>query len=128
MRSSVLSLPLTRCRGAGFGDEPDLSDARDSGAIEETADFVFGMWNEDTKKGVNPEDRQGVVNLRVAKSRFGGKGHRIRMQFGYCTLVMVPMEEQSLVPFAKDELAYAARGESWEDAMMRHKTGVRDVD
>lgn len=113
-------------RGAGFGEEIDLSDARDSGAIEETADFVFAMWNEDTKKGVDPQDREGVVNMRIAKSRNGGKGHKIQMQFGYSTLVMVPAEEHNLVSFAKDELAYSARGESWEDAILRHKSGQKD--
>jgi replicative DNA helicase len=115
-------------RGAEFGTEIDLSDSRDSGAIEETADFAFGMWNEDTRKGVNPEDRKGEVNLRIIKSRHGGKGHKITMQFGYCTLVMAPHEDPVATAFARDELAYAARGESWEDAMTRHKTGRKDGD
>lgn len=113
-------------RGADFGSEPDLSDARDSGAVEETADFVFGMWNEDTRKGVDPEDKKGEVNLRILKSRHGGKGHKITMQFGYCTLVMAPHEDPAATTFARDELVYAARGESWQDAMTRHKTGIKD--
>lgn len=113
-------------RGADFGAEPDLSDARDSGAVEETADFVFGMWNEDTRKGTDPADRKGEVNLRILKSRHGGKGHKITMQFGYCTLVMAPHEDAAALSFARDELEYAARGESWQDAMTRHKTGKKD--
>lgn len=118
----IICAPGQFSRGVEFGVEPDLDKARESGAIEETADFAFGLWNEDTRKGVEPSDRKGVLNWRILKSRQGGKGHKVEVQFGYCTLAMLPVVDPRSV-FLRDELEYSAQGEEWDQAMMRHKSG-----
>lgn len=115
-------------RGADYGAEFEMDSARDSGAVEETADFVFGIWNPDTMKGVALEDRSGVVNLKIGKSRHGGKGNQIKLQFAPLTLVMVPIEEQRGLKFARDELKYVLQRDSWEAAIFRHRTGIQDID
>lgn len=119
----IICAPGQFSRGVEFGVEPDLDKARESGAIEETADFAFGLWNEDTRKGVEPSDRKGVLNWRILKSRQGGKGHKVEMQFGYCTLAMLPVIDP-FSRFLREELEYSAQGETWDQAMMRHKTGI----
>lgn len=115
-------------RGADFGAEFEMDSARDSGAVEETADFVFGIWNPDTMKGVALEDRSGVVNLKIGKSRHGGKGNQIKLQFAPLTLVMVPIEESAGLRLARDELKYVLQRDSWEAAIFRHRTGIQDID
>ena len=115
-------------RGANFGQQFEVDQARDSGAVEETADFVFGLWNPDSMKGVALEDRSGVINLDIGKSRHGGKGHSIKLQFAPLTLVMVPIEEQAGLRWARDELKYALQRDTWEAAIFRHRTGIQEID
>jgi 5S rRNA maturation endonuclease (ribonuclease M5)/archaellum biogenesis ATPase FlaH len=115
-------------RVAEFGQEFEVDQARDSGAVEETADFVFGLWNPDSMKGVAPEDRTGVVQLKVGKSRHGGKGNTIKLQFAPLTLAMVPIEEQAALKLAREELRYVLQRDSWEHAVFRHRTGIQDMD
>lgn len=124
----VIIAPHQVNRVAEFGQEFEVDQARDSGAVEETADFVFGLWNPDTMKGVAIEDRSGVVNLKIGKSRHGGKGNLIKLQFAPLTLVMVPIEDQLGLRLAKDELKYVLQRDSWEAAIFRHRTGIQDLD
>lgn len=124
----VIIAPHQVNRVAEFGQEFEVDQARDSGAVEETADFVFGLWNPDTMKGVAIEDRSGVVNLKIGKSRHGGKGNLIKLQFAPLTLVMVPIEDQGRLGFARDELKYVLQRDSWEAAVFRHRTGIQDLD
>ncbi len=114
-------------RKAGHGDEPAVDDARDSGAIEETADFIFTLWSEDSRKGVEMGDRTGYVNLRIGKSRHGGKGALVKFRLGYLSLAMLPIEG----PYAQstqllaDEIGFQNSKVPWEMAMQRHVLGER---
>lgn len=124
----VVIAPHQVNRVAEFGQEFEVDQARDSGAVEETADFVFGLWNPDSMKGVALEDRSGVINLKIGKSRHGGKGNLVKLQFAPLTLTMVPIEDQRRMQLARDELKYVLQRDSWEHAIFRHRTGVQDLD
>lgn len=58
--------------------EPNLSDLRDSGAIEQDADVVLFMWR------VRQFKDKSIMALGVAKNRQGERGQRIALEFfGY---------------------------------------------
>lgn len=111
-------------RMGGFGMELEIDQARDSGAVEETADFIFSLWAPDSMAGKLPHERTGTVNMKIGKSRHGGKGNKIDLQFAPLTLTMVPIEDARHFRFAKNELRYLERRESWRQAVWRHRTGI----
>ena len=55
---------------------PQLSDLRESGAIEQDADVIVFLYKEDSKAPAGEEqDKFGVVNVSVAKQRNGPTGN-----------------------------------------------------
>lgn len=119
-------------RTQDFGKKLDVDSGRDSGAIEETADSVFLLYNPDTASAVSAEERSGQIHCGIGKSRSGGKGREMVMQFGYLTLVMVPLTDVKYSGFAADELSYDLTQDSgqvvapWEAAIFRHRTGQKN--
>lgn len=111
-------------RQASFGREPQLDQGKSSGAIEETADFGFTMWSEDSADGRDASERNGLINTRVAKSRHGNKGTLLQFQFAPLTLALAPMEEGIKARMAKDELDWATDPRvDWRLAIERHRFG-----
>lgn len=55
--------------------EPTLADLRDSGAIEQDADVVLGLW------WVRDQSNSKVMALTVLKNRQGQRGRRIALEF-----------------------------------------------
>lgn len=105
------------------GEEFGADAARDSGVIEETGDFVITIWSPDNALSRAEEEKTGQLHMRIAKSRHGGRGVLLSMQFAPVSLVMVP---------AGDPLAGRARQEfvwrqmyrdNWEKVLYRHNTG-----
>jgi hypothetical protein len=112
-------------RSAEFGEEFSIDQARDSGAIEETADFVMSLWNPDSLKGKDEDNRTGTLNLMIGKSRHGGKGQKIKLQFGYMTLVVVPQEDEPFARRARNEISWSLDSRlNWTDAIRAHATGT----
>lgn len=74
-------------RGAKAGRPLDEDDARDSGGVEETADFLLGLWKPDdvSEKDLNAQPT-GEIKLSVLKSRHGGKGRQFGLQMDMLTL------------------------------------------
>jgi hypothetical protein len=117
-------VPHQVSRVGRVGEEFGADAARDSGVVEETADFLLTMWNPDNIVGRDEEEKSGQVHLRIAKSRHGGDGQLLTMQRAPISLAMVP---------AGDPLCAAARLEmdwkqtyrsTWAEAVFRHRTGV----
>lgn len=87
-------------RNAQNGAEFDSDAARDSGVVEETADFLFTLWNpshsiERQAKSAEERERdgqEGVVKLKIGKSRHGGRGEGIEFKFAPMSLALVPLE------------------------------------
>ena len=59
----------------GKDPKPQLSDLRESGAIEQDADIVLFIHREDLYKKDLPESEQNVADLIVAKHRAGSTGN-----------------------------------------------------
>lgn len=106
------------------GEEFAGDAGRDSGVVEETADFVLAMWKPDNTLGREAEEQTGKVHLRITKSRHGGRGQLLTMQEGPISLVMVP-EGDPLCARARQEIAWKTEHRSsWAEAVFRHRTGV----
>ena len=70
--------PALPCGGKSPSQNPQLSDLRESGAIEQDADVVLMMYREDYYE----EDtaRPGITDLYVRKHRHGDVG-RVELMF-----------------------------------------------
>ncbi len=71
----VVLLVAQTSRHAGDGsEEVTLTDARDSGAIEDSADFLIGCWRPELRTGIGGEDYckvYGQLWFRILKARRG---------------------------------------------------------
>lgn len=113
-------------RGAGAGEEPDLSAARDSGVVEETADFLLSMWRTDQRRGRNQNEMTGEVHLKILKSRHGGVATHLTMVSTPATLALVPQQDP-LYDKALKERQWIHRRDTYEDVLLRLKTGITDI-
>lgn len=87
----VVAAPHQVSRMVKFGEEMEADVGRESGVVEETADFLFGLWSKDMRKGLTGnEDKTGEVWLKILKSRHGGVGNSATMKFCKQSLVMLP--------------------------------------
>lgn len=119
-------VPHQLSRKAEFGVEPSMDEARDSGAIEETADYIFTYWAGDTKKGTSPEDQNGEQQQRIAKTRSGGKMQVVRFQFAPMSFALVPWEDSENRRLAREEFGYMQEKNcDWRTAIWRHRTGLK---
>lgn len=105
--------------GQEFGAEA----ARDSGVVEETADHLLTMWSPDNTLGRDEEEKTGQIHLRIGKSRHGGRGVLLNMQFAPVSLVMLP-EGDPLCAMARREFAWKREyRDNWDKVVYRHRTG-----
>ncbi len=127
----VMMAPHQVSRGAEPGEEPNPDDARDSGVVLETSDFLFTLWNPDSKIGAPISDREGQVYCRVAKSRHGGVGTKVQYAFSPLTLAMVPIGDplygraMTEIAWRKNEDLDASEGRiptrmTWREAVELH--------
>jgi replicative DNA helicase len=83
-------------RKAGDGsEEVTLTDARDSGAIEEAADFVLGAWRPELRSGIDLErfkSVRGEMWMKLVKARRGLQD-KFLMKFDGKTLRIMGKEE-----------------------------------
>lgn len=106
------------------GEEFGGDAGRDSGVVEETADFVFTMWKPDNTLGRVPEESNGIIHMRIAKSRHGGRGQLLSMQEAPISLAYVP-EGDPLCARARKEIEWKREHRStWPEAVFRHRTGI----
>jgi hypothetical protein len=88
----VIISPSQVNRLAKEGQPIDLDDARDSGAIEETADFLLSLWRPDEgteAMGNENVPPSGKVRIGTLKSRHGGKGKVFSLVMDLLTLAIV---------------------------------------
>ena len=102
------------------GKRLELDFARDSGAVEETSDFVFGLYrpheNRDNEQDeLSPWRLRADVRLEVLKSRHGAVGKETRMYWAPYSLAMVPVSS-SLEPRVQKEWNAIDKQLSYEQA------------
>lgn len=104
------------------GKEPEMENARDSGVVEETSDYVLALWAPDQSAGVEQKQRTGEVSMKILKSRHGGVGTRIDMLFTPKTLAIIP-ENDKLHYKAADEIKLVKVGDDLDTVVYRNLTG-----
>ena len=115
-------------RSAAYGVSLSADQARGSGVIEETADFVTALWNPDANKAKEAEAGTlptGRLEMSIEKSRHGGQGTKFYLQFAPLSLAIVPLDDRKLAQFARDEQVYFHHYHcTWEEAQVRHEAGL----
>lgn len=86
---TIIMAPHQVNRNAKQGEVVSIDEARDSGVVGETSDFVVTMWNPDAIKGDNNKGKRYVRNFKIDKSRRGPTGIEIPLQFNANSLVLV---------------------------------------
>ena len=100
---AVVLLIAQTSRKAGDGsEEVTVTDARDSGAIEDSADFLIGCWRPELKAGISTDDFadvHGELWFRILKARRGLQD-RFCVRFEGETLrVLEPEAQEVSVPW-----------------------------
>jgi 5S rRNA maturation endonuclease (ribonuclease M5) len=106
-------------RVAREGRAIEMSDARDSGVVEETADFVLSIYRPDDAMDLNDANAQptGKLQIGILKSRHGNKDRKVGMQMGLLSLVILE-DGDRFAKQARDECVDAFRGVSYEHNLM----------
>jgi archaellum biogenesis ATPase FlaH len=117
-RIAILA-PHQVSRVVKFGEGMEADAGRDSGVVEETADFLLTLWAEDSRAGKTPEEKSGIVNLKIGKSRHGGTGTQCQLQFAPLSLAMIPVGDV-LHSQARAELEHSSVGDGFEESLYRH--------
>lgn len=105
-------------RGADDGKPLTADDARDSGVIEETGDFVFGLWKPDEAIDVTtgkPGAVTGNLILGFLKSRHGGKGKIFPLKMSAASLAIVCPTNRRAVIKVDQENARINQGETYDE-------------
>ena len=122
-------VPQQVSRSAKDGEEFASDAGRDAGTVEETADFLIGMWRPDDAIGrvdtpAPREEPYGSVDFRILKSRHGGRGARLHMQWSPVTLVTVPTTDPLAARARRECLWHREHPtEPWEETVLRHHPG-----
>lgn len=120
-RRIAIITPHQVSRSQKFGEEPDVDSSRDSGAVEETADFMMAIWAKDMMKSHLDGPKTGIVSLRLGKSRHGNAGKRLEYVMGTLSVAM-QIQGDPLWDRAVAEIRMADASFSYEQAMRRHQT------
>jgi replicative DNA helicase len=126
-RQIVAFVPHQVNRTGNYGQAIQADQGKSSGAIEETADMLISLWNPDQQLDVHKEDQKKEVNMQILKSRDGGVGSLIQLQFAPLTLAMVPKEDTAYYEKAVRERQYWLAGFDWKRAVYAHATGDESI-
>lgn len=123
----VMVAPHQVNRSARVGHAIDIDDARDSGAVEETADFLLSIYR--------PEDAQidadgdkapnGKLRMGVLKSRHGGKDRVFPLQLDLLTLVMLDDTGSAEARAAANNTYLYGRGYDYEQLRLEQTQPVQ---
>lgn len=119
-------------RGSQPGTDIKVSDARESGVVEETADFLLSIMNSDATPGVNNGSFTGDIKMHILKSRHGGMGTQVEIKFAPTSLAMVPefdtLYDDTYLRRAIDEISWRNSGDHvFERVLEKHRTGDRSI-
>lgn len=126
----VIFAPHQVNRGSQPGTKIKTSDSRESGVVEETADFLLAI--EKPLEEMNATTATGALSLEILKSRHGGVGASIEMLFAPTSLAVVPAVDdlygREFWAQAENEVKWRAQGEyDFRKVLERHHTGNRSL-
>lgn len=110
------------------GERLELDFARDSGVVEETADFAFSLWAPHAK-----EDREGTdlsiddradVRVEILKSRHGGIGRETRMLWAPASLALPPAGDNNFRKLVVKEYEWLGAGKLYDQIHKMHRGGM----
>lgn len=101
-------------RLAKEGKPIDLDDARDSGVVEETADFLGSIWRPDDALRDESQQPTGKLKFSLLKSRHGGKDRTFTWVMDLLTLAIVE-DVGEHAKRARDHNYLSWRGETYAD-------------
>ena len=119
---AAMIAPHQAGRTAAGGVPVKAEDARDSGAIEDTADILLGLFNPseaDVATGFT-----GQVNCTILKNRNGRKNVGIPLLFSMMSLVMVEKASPSGI-VVEDENRLILSGETYAKALEYRRANAR---
>jgi hypothetical protein len=105
-------------RSAKDGAPIESDDARDSGVIEETGDFVMSLYRPDlavgSLDGVGPDHSGSGLNLTLLKSRHGGRGRTFTFAMSHLSLAIVERTDPKALARVEAENQAIRRGIDYE--------------
>lgn len=116
--SLVTIIPSQVSRGTEPGKPLALDNARDSGVVEETGDFVISIYRPDQvvlKDGEQPQ-QSGSLKLGLLKSRHGGVGSVFNLKLSNMSLAIVDGIDKVKSARIDQENSLVRQGVHYEDA------------
>lgn len=111
--------PHQMSRVARHGQRVDLDTARDSGVVEETSDFVFGLYRPVDDEADVDYLKRAEVRLELLKSRHGNVGRQVSMLWAPYSLALV-WRSRRMEAMVEKEWAMYERQASYEDVVRMH--------
>lgn len=106
----VIFAPHQVSRAGRRGEKLALDFARDSGAVEETGDFVFALHAPSHQDGKDSQQMtlqdRADIRLDILKSRHGGAGKEVRLLFAPLSLAIVPAIKSNMKRVEKEWRAH----------------------
>ncbi|MGZ4745627.1 MAG: DnaB-like helicase C-terminal domain-containing protein [Oryzihumus sp.] len=126
-RKVAMIVPHQVNRGAKDGRPLESSDARDSGVVEETADFVMTIYRPDDALKAVVEDKNGRLVLGLPKSRHGGKGRTFNLVFAQGSLAIVDAMGKLARRAEQENYLIDTRGYDYEQVRAEQTKPVQQV-
>lgn len=128
----VVIVPAQVSRNTKEGAPVDQDAGRESGEIEELADFQFGFWRPWEAAEVRDVSQPGYVQseivCRILKSRRGNKGRQVRLHTSAASLVIVDPTDRAGVNKVQMENEAHNRGERYEEIWKsQHEKALADL-
>ena len=122
-------VPHQVSRGGKKGERLELDFARDSGFVEETADFAMSLWAPHSRDDGDPEKEisdldRADVRLEILKSRHGGKGKETRMLWAPASLALAPAGDHRMRRLTLKEYEWIDEGLLYDGILRRHRGGI----
>ena len=117
--------PVQVNRSKKQGEDLELESSRNSGAIEETADFLLAISRPHLSQDLASAGQNGAVGddlkVQILKSRHGNAGRAAGMYFSAASLAIVDgSDRRSAIRVAMENAAYN-RGESYDEIYRRDR-------
>lgn len=120
---AVFLVPHQVNRTGDFAKELQADQAKSSGAVENTADWLASQWSMDTQPGIAPEDATGEVFQKILKSRNGGTNTLATYIFDPLSLGVVPIDDHEMASRAYFMRDCFKAGDDFKQAIKRLETG-----